>query len=322
MTRPLIIFTDRTDLDQEPARRILEDAGFATLSIDLPGSGLPEAAREAVGLIVGYARVDAAVLDRLPNLRIVTTTSAGFDMVDSAELTRRGIWLSPLPDAATEEVAAHALTLLLAAERHLPAALATTAAGGWTAQLPGPLPRRLSTLTLGLYGCGRIARRLARIAGPLLGRVIAHDPYLESYPAGVDGVEPSRLLAESDILSLHLPLTEQTRGLLGARELAALRPGALLINVSRGELVEESALLAALDSGGLRAALDVTAQEPPAATHPLRSHPRALLTPHTAFASEGSLEHYLCEPARTLVTWSREGAPPYSVTPGPGGARN
>ncbi|MFD5600943.1 C-terminal binding protein [Leucobacter sp. NPDC058333] len=312
MSRPLVLFTDTTDLDPQPGRALLEAAGCDTMLAALPVRAgepqvVPEGAEHAVALVVGYARIDTALLDRLPSVRCIATMSAGFDMVDVAEARRRGIWVINLVDAATEEVAAHALTLMLALERDLRGSLAVTAAGGWTDDVRS-VPRRLSTLALGLFGYGRIARRLAQIAVPTFGAVIAHDPFVNAADGDVELVTREQLLARSDVLSLHLPLVPETAGAVDAAALAAMRPGASLINVSRGELVDAEALRAALASGALRgAALDVLDGEPPAGDDPLRTEPRALVTPHVAFLSDGSLQHYTLDPARNVLEWLRTG---------------
>lgn len=321
MSRPLVLFTDQTDLDPVPGRTLLEDAGCDTILADLPtdASGdqvLPEGAERAVALVVGYAGIDNALLDRLPDVGFIATMSAGFDMIDRAEAERRGIWIVNLVDAATEEVAAHALTLTLALERHLRESLAVTAAGGWTDDVPF-VPRRLSTLTLGLFGFGRIARRFAEIAAPVFGEVIAYDPFVTEAPAGVRLIDREELIAGADVLSLHLPLAPETVGTIDDSAFAAMRPGASLVNVSRGELVDRGALERALDSGRLRgAALDVLVGEPPAADDPLRTDPRVLVTPHVAFLSEGSLEHYVLDPAANVLQWLRTGCAERAAVPG------
>ena len=155
------------------------DAGFDTRVV---GSRDPEAiadaARDAVSLIVGYAQVDAALLDRLPGLRMLATMSAGFDMIDTVEARRRGLWVSNLPHAATEDVAVHALASALSLVRALPQADATVRGGGWNTEF-AELPCRAGELTLGLLGFGRIARVLARIAAPVFGRVAAYDPHAD-----------------------------------------------------------------------------------------------------------------------------------------------
>lgn len=325
--RPLVLFTDETDLDPAPGRALLEAAGCDTLLADLGNDRvLPPGAERAVALVVGFAQIDRDLLDRLPKVRCIATMSAGTDMVDRAECERRGIWLMNLQDAATEEVAVHALTLMLALERHLLGNLETAARGGWTDDVQA-VPRRMSELTLGLYGYGRIARRLATLAAPLVGRIIAYDPFVAgaatsnlSGAPGAPGAPPTPqapnfdlvdlddLLRESDVLSLHSPLTDDTAGVINEVSLSKMPAGSILINVARGELVNQGALLRALDSGQLAGVgLDVLHGEPPAAHDPLRRHPRALVTPHIAFLSERSLEQHTVDPARNILTWLRAG---------------
>ncbi|MFE6887661.1 C-terminal binding protein [Streptomyces sp. NPDC057694] len=326
MTRPVAVITETAELDPEPGLRLLSEAGFEAR---LVGSRDPEAiaaaAHDAVALIVGYARVDAALLDRLPAVRILATMSAGTDMIDVQEAERRGLWVANLPDAATEDVAVHALAQALALVRRLPQADALVRAGGWSDDFT-EMPRRASELTLGLVGFGRIARTLARIAAPLFGRVIAHDPHATDRPDGVDLVGPDTLIAEADVLSLHIPSTPRTKGMVDGPLLARMRPGSLLVNVARGDLVDADALLAALDSGPLAgAALDVFPTEPPAADDRLRTHPRLLLSPHSAFLTDASTHAYATDPARNVIAWWTTGRPNTPVagptratTPAPG----
>ncbi|WP_406495165.1 C-terminal binding protein [Streptomyces sp. NBC_00846] len=312
MSRPLVVFTDPEELDVGPGMRLLAEAGFDTRVV---GSRDPDAivaaARDAVALIVGYAPVDAALLDRLPGVRMVAAMSTGYDMIDTAQALRRGVWVSNLPFAATEDVAVHALASALCLVRALPQADATVRGGGWSTEF-AELPRRAGELTLGLMGFGRIARELARIAGPVFGRVAAYDPHADAagWPSGVERLDRDELVAGCDVLSLHTPLTEQTRGMVDAELLARMRPGGYLVNVARGELVDTAALLAALDGGRLRgAALDVFPVEPPAPDDPLRAHPRIQLSPHSAYLSDTSQRAYVCAPVENVIAWHRTGRP-------------
>ncbi|MFD8686122.1 C-terminal binding protein [Streptomyces sp. NPDC059651] len=310
MTRPVVVITETEELDPAPGLRLLTDAGFDARFV---GSRDPDAiaaaAHDADALIVGYARVDAALLDRLPNVRMIATMSAGHDMVDTMEAGRRGLWVANLPDAATEDVAVHALAQALALVRRLPRADAVVRGGGWSNDF-AEMPRRASELTLGLVGYGRIARTLARISAPLFGRVLAHDPNATDRADGVEIAGLDTVIAQADILSLHVPSTPRTRGMVDASLLARMRPGSLLVNVSRGDLVDTGALLAALDSGLLGgAALDVFPVEPPAADDPSRRHPRLLLSPHSAFLSDASLRAYVTGPARNVIAWWTTGRP-------------
>ncbi|MET8128501.1 C-terminal binding protein [Streptomyces sp. NPDC005065] len=312
MSRPLVVFTDPEELDVGPGARLLADAGFDTRVV---GSRDPDAiaavARDAVALIVGYAPVEAGLLDRLPGVGMLATMSAGYDMIDTAQARRRGLWVSNLPHAATEDVAVHALAGALSLVRALPQADATVRGGGWNTEF-AEVPRRAGELTLGLLGFGRIARALARIAAPVFGRVAAYDPRADEagWPDGVERLGLDELVAASDVLSLHTPLTPQTRGMVDAALLARMRPGAFLVNVARGELVDTAALLAALDSGRLwAAALDVFPVEPPPLDDPVRSHPRIQLSPHSAYLSDASQRAYVCAPAENVIAWHRTGRP-------------
>ncbi|MEU6882184.1 C-terminal binding protein [Streptomyces sp. NPDC046712] len=335
MNQPVAVFTDTDDLDPGPGVRLLERAGF---EVRVAGTRDPEViaevARDAVALVVGYARIDAALLDRLPRLRILATMSAGYDMVDTAEARRRGLWVANLPDAATEDVAVHALAATLSLVRRLPQADSVVRSGGWNADFAQQrhLPRRASELTLGLVGLGRIARSFATLAAPVFGRVAAHDPHTDPahWPSGIERYDDlEALAAATDVLSLHVPLTPATRGLVDGALLGRLRPGGFLVNVARGELVDPEALLAALDTDRLTgAALDVFPVEPPPADDPLRTHPRIQVSPHSAFLSDTSRRAYVCGPAENVLAWHRTGRPltpvvdptATALTPAPEGA--
>jgi D-3-phosphoglycerate dehydrogenase len=299
------VITDVTDLDPAPAIEILEAAGFEVHVLQLDRNmEIPDAARPAVVALAGYAHLGRWFFDAVPQLRYIGTASAGVDMVDIAAAHERGVVVQPLVGVATEEVAVHALALLLAVERDLVPAVGAVAAGAWS-EAYDAVPRRLAERTLGLYGLGRIGTRLAELARPLFARIVAHDPYVRTAPGAVDElVDRDRLLAASDVLSLHVPLTDRTAGIIDAVALAALPDGASLINVSRGELVDADALVAALDCGRLRGVgIDVLGGEPPAKDHPLRRHPRAVVTPHVAYLSSTSLQGYLRQPALSVVDW-------------------
>ncbi|MEV0318320.1 C-terminal binding protein [Streptomyces sp. NPDC050658] len=316
MRSPVAVFTDTEDLDAAPGVRLLVEAGFEVRVADSRDPDvIASLAQDAVALIVGYARIDAALLDRLPGVRVLATMSAGHDMIDTAEARRRGLWVTNLPDAATEDVAVHALASALSLVRRLPQADAVVRSGGWNTEFAARYapPRRASELTLGLIGFGRIARQLAALAAPVFGRVAACDPHADpaDWPRHVDRyATPGDLAAAADVLSLHVPLTPATQRLADADLLARIRPGGFLVNVARGELVDPGALLTALDSGHLTgAALDVLPAEPPAADDPLRTHPSLQLSPHSAYLSDASRRAYVCRPAENVIAWHRTGRP-------------
>jgi phosphoglycerate dehydrogenase-like enzyme len=317
---PLAVYTDVVEVDPEPGVRLLEEAGFEVrvLGTDDPPRIHADAAG-AAALLIGYTRVDAALLAGLPGLELVATQSVGFDMVDLDAARARGIWVSNVPGAATEEVAVHALAMGLGLLRGLPFYDRAVRAGRWDAAELAL--RRPSATTLGVLGLGRIGRRLAALAAGVHGRVIGHDPMLDpgAWPDGVERVDLDTLLATADVISLHLPLTDATERLIDRAAIARMRPGALLVNVSRGALIDAGALLEALDSGHLAgAALDVLQVEPPAGDEPLLRHPRVLVTPHAAYYSDEAARSYVLDQARNVIAWAREGRPRDVVLAGHG----
>ncbi|MQA82592.1 MAG: C-terminal binding protein [Streptosporangiales bacterium] len=310
MTTPAAIYLPVPGLDVSPGVRLLEAAGFRVHR--LGGAALDESApRDAVALLAGYDPVGAPLFDRLPDLRIVATHSAGYDMVDVDEARRRGLWVCNLPGGATEEVAVHAFALTLALLRRLPEWHRHVLGGGWDDEIPYPM-RRPSALRCGVLGMGRIGRRYAGLAASVFGAVLGADPLVpaSAWPAEVARVGVDELVDTSDVLSLHVPLTDDTRHVVDGRRLAAMPRGAVLVNASRGALVDEAALLAALDSGHLGAAgLDVLDGEPPRRGHPLLHHDRVLATPHVGYLSDDSLRDYAERPAANVVAWLRTGRP-------------
>lgn len=329
--RPLAVYTDTDDIDPAPGIELLEAAGFDVVRLETRDPDrIVAAAQDAEALMVGYAPVTADMIRRMPRLRVISMLSMGYDNVDVAAATDAGVWVANLAGAATDEVAAHALGLALAA-RSIDRAARGTREGGWGL---AAAPRATTESTLGILGLGRIGRRFAEFATPLFGEVIGTDPKLpddrrtrdDLAAAGIRRVELEELLAASDVLSLHLPLTPETADLVDADFLASMRQGSVLVNVSRGGLVDEAALLAALDSGHLAGAgLDVLATEPPAPDHPFRSHPHVVLTPHVAYLSSRTGRAYATGQARNAVALSTDGAPltpvnrPAAVTAAHGG---
>jgi D-3-phosphoglycerate dehydrogenase len=243
---------------------------------------------EAVdGVLVQYATVGAAELDANPGWRVVGRYGVGVDTVDLAEAGRRGIPVVNVPDYCEEEVATHTAALILAAVRRVRSADALVRAGRW-GDWPELRPiQALSTCTLALVGIGRIGRETIRLMAPFFGRVVAYDPYAHPIE-GVELVDLDTALAVGDVVSLHCPLTAETHHLIDAAAIARMKPGAYLVNVSRGGLVDATALASALTDGRLAgAALDVLETEPPA-DDPLLVAPNVTLTNHIAWYSEQS----------------------------------
>jgi len=308
--RVALVIVDATYPDDEVERAAAGALGVAVrrACVDDP-AGLPAAIGDAAGVLVQLMRIDAATLDACPSLRVLGRYGVGIDDIDLAAATARGIAVVNVPDYATEEVASHAAALILATARRVPEADRLVRARRWDewAELRPIAP--LSESAFGLVGVGRIGGEVVRQVGPLFGSVLATDPAPGALPAGVERVELSDLLERSDVVSLHLPLTPGTRHLIDAAALASMRPHAALVNVSRGGLVDQAALAAALARGRPRfAALDVLGEEPPPDDEPLLRSERVLLTNHVAWYSERAmhrLRHRLADRCARVLRGER-----------------
>ena len=243
---------------------------------------------DATAILSRQGPVTAAAMDAAPGLRIIARHGVGVDDVDVAEAARRGILVTRGPGSNTQAVAEHTLALILALAKDLLPLSASIAAGHWRGA--ATQVRDIAGLRLGLVGCGSIGQAVARLANAFGVAVSAYTPSGRDLPGIHRAPTLAALLAASDVLSLHLPLLPATRHLIGTAELDRLPRGAIVVNTSRGGLIDEAALLAALDAGHVAAAgLDVFAPEPPDAANPLRRHPRVIATPHVAGVTEGSV---------------------------------
>ena len=249
---------------------------------------------DAVAAVVGSAPFDGPAMDRARDLRVIARTGIGYDSVDVPAATARGIAVTNTPDGPTVSTAEHAVMLMLMAAKQVRpsvTALMTGTAGGYYARHEGI---ELAGKVLGLVGLGRIARRVATIGGGIGMRVIAFDPYIDpgAVPAGIQLVATlDELLPVADVVSVHIPLTDASRGLFDTARFASMKSGAVFVNTARGAIVDQAALLDALDSGRLFAAgIDVTDPEPLPADHPLLHQANLVVTPHIASATaEGKL---------------------------------
>ncbi|HEY64919.1 MAG TPA: C-terminal binding protein [Caldilineae bacterium] len=314
-----VVITDAEYPDLDIERSILEPAGF---TLELAHCRTPEdviqAGRDAVAFLVQYASVTRQVFDALPNLRIVSRYGVGVDTIDLEAAREHGVWVANVPDYGTMEVATHAMGMILAMIRHLPFYDQLVKDKRWHYLATGPL-HRPGTLTLGIVGVGRIGGTVARLAQPYFQHVLGCDPYLpeDAWPEGVEQVDLETLFQRSHVVSLHVPLTDETYHMVTRRLLEQMPRGGYLVNTARGSVVQLDDLLEALNSGQLAgAALDVLPQEPPPPDHPILSHPKVLLSPHAAFFSVEAEQELRRKAAYNIVAWAREGRPPYVVVEG------
>jgi len=263
----------------------------ASCSVLGPGTDVDRYAgiERAIGAVVGASPYDGAVMDRAPDLRVIARTGIGYDAVDIAAATARGIAVCNTPDGPTISTAEHALTLMLMVAKKVKAAEAALTTGTSSTYYARHEGIELAGKVLGSVGFGRIARRVAAMAEAIGMRIVVFDPYVDpaAIPRRVVRVEElDDLLAVADVVSVHVPLTDGSRAMFGAERFAAMKPGAVFINTARGGLVDQDALLAALDGGHLvGAGLDVTTPEPLPAGHPLLGREDVVVTPHVASAT-------------------------------------
>lgn len=300
-----ITITDRGALDPAEAITYLESQGHEVTLLDtLDPAELLAKTPNCEGIVASFIELDADTLRALPQLKVIATTSVGFNKIDVAVARELGVDVCNMPSVASEEVATHAVAGMLGQLREIRASVEQVEAGEWDYSAL-PLPPRVSELTLGLLSFGRIARKVAERAIPFFDRVVAYDPFVpeDAWQDGVERVHSvDELLECSNVISLHALLTDETRGFLNRETIAKLPRGAYVVNVARGELIDSDALLEALDSGQVRSAfLDVLDVEPAAADDPFVAHPQVQVTPHSAFRSAATLREYFMVPAENVT---------------------
>jgi len=260
---------------------------------------------DADGLIVQWVKITRQVMDKLTKCRVISRYGIGVDMVDLEAATEHGVMVCNVPDYCIEEVSTHTITFLLSLNRHLMILHAHVSSGKWGG-VPGGAPSRLAGQVIGVVGLGNIGREVARKAGCLGLKVLGHDPYLAPEVAkalGIELVGLKDLLRRSDYVSLHCPLTDETRHLIAQAQLALMKPSAYLINMARGPVVDQLALYQALTVGTIKgAALDVFEQEPPSPDDPLLKLDNVILTPHAASWTAEAGAQLRRDAARNVVT--------------------
>jgi D-3-phosphoglycerate dehydrogenase / 2-oxoglutarate reductase len=274
-------------------------------------------AKDADALLATYAKITADMIRQMTRCRIISRFGIGVDNVDIPVATERGIVVTKVPDYCIDEVSDHAVALLLTAVRKIPLANSLVQQGRW--EMPAVVPiHRLRGSVLGLVGFGRIPQLVAPKAQAFGMRVVSFDPYIPKDVfdrAKVESVDFPQLLKLSDYVSIHAPLLPETQGLFNADAFRQMKPHAYLINTARGPIVDEAALAHALDAGQLAgAALDVMTKEPPTGS-PLLGRPNVIITPHTSFYSEESLNDLETKAAEEVVRVLKGQAPKNPVNP-------
>jgi D-3-phosphoglycerate dehydrogenase len=294
VARPVIAVTDSVFPSLDPAM-----AALARLDPEMrmaksaAADDILAVARDADAVLVTYAKLTGELLRQLRRCKAIGRFGLGVDNIDTKTAAELGIVVTYVPDYCMHEVSDHAMALLLALARKIPFSNKLVQSGRW--EMPAVVPlRRLAGQVLGLVGFGNIPRALAPKAKAFGLKVVAYDPYVADdvfVSCGVEPVSLETLLARSDAVSVHAPLTPATRGLIDAAAFARMKQGAVIVNTARGPLIDEQALLAALDSGHLGgAALDVVATEPLPKDSALIGRDNVILTPHTAFYSVEALD--------------------------------
>jgi D-3-phosphoglycerate dehydrogenase len=304
MPRLLVAVADSVFPNLDLARAVVSRAGAELRMASQPTpEGIVAAAKDADALLVTYAKINADMIREMKKCRIISRFGIGVDNVDIEAATRQGIVVTKVPDYCIDEVSDHAMALLLSLVRKIPFSSARAHAGRW--EMPAVTPiHRLRGTVLGLVGFGRIPQLVAPKAKAFGMRVMAYDPYVAlnvMEQAGVGRLEFAELLKISDYISIHSPLLPETHHLFSDEVFRQMKPGSVIVNTSRGPVVDEAALARALDSKQLAgAALDVLEQEPPVSS-PLFGRDNVILTPHTSFYSVESLEELQTKAAEEVV---------------------
>lgn len=313
-----IVITDHRFQDVEPERRAVQAAGGELVvgqAVDEQQAA--QLCQDADGVLTARAPIAKGVIEAMTRCRIIVRYGIGVETIDIPAASARGILVANVPDYCLDEVSDHALTLLLMLARQTSLAMALAKQEKWLIAKMPPL-HRLRGQVCGLVGCGQIGSLLAAKLQALGVRVVIYDPYLSqdrSREMGAELVSFDRLLAECDFISLHAPLNEQTRHLFGPTEFAKMKRTAFLVNTARGGLIDEPALIAALDAGTIAGAgLDVLESE--TIVTPVRAalvnHPKIVVTAHSAWLSEEARATLQAKAAAQVVAGAR-GERPYGV---------
>ena len=314
-SKVLIVYAGHKEVNIE--RDVLESYGATVIAASNPTT--PDALdnyADCDALMVSIQPVTAEMMDRMPNCKIICRVGTGLDAIDIPAATERGIWVTNVPDYSIDEVSSHAIAFLLALARNLFRHRNLSQTGSWRYETERPIAR-IAGQTLGILGLGRIGSASARKGLGLGLNVIAHDPYIPNERfthLGVRSVDFDTLLRESDFLTLHVPLTPETRRIIDASAFKRMKPTAFLINTARGEIVDIDALVDAVRAGTIAGAgVDVLPVEPPPPDHPILHEDSILVTPHIGWASTESGRDVRERGAQDVVLVLQGKAPKYAA---------
>jgi len=314
--RSKVVITDCDHPSVEIERKVLSeiDPEFLLAHCNTE-DGVIEAAKDADGIINQYAPITRRVIESLKKCKVIARYGVGVDNIDVEAATEHKIIVANVPDYCVDEVSTHAIALILACARGITLLDNKIREKRWDFTLAKPLFRTKGK-TLGLFGLGRIARAVAQKASGFGFKIIAYDPYVSKADDGIELVEFSKLLSNSDFISIHSPLTDETRHLFGENKLRAMKKTAYLINTSRGAIVDEEALYKVLKKRWIAgAALDVMEKEPPDWENLLPKLDNLIITPHISFYSEESYVELKTKTAKAVLSVLKGGLPRAMVNP-------
>jgi len=286
-----VVITDCDHGDIEEEKKLFPRIGAELVSVQVEEEeDLIRVCKDADGILNQYSLLTRRVLEALPRCKVIARYGVGVDSIDLQAATDLGIVVANVPDYCVDEVALQAVTLLMALIRQTVFFDQKIKSGHWDFRQGAPI-HRIRAKTMGLVGCGRIGMEVARIVSALGMRVIVFDPYIQKAGAAVEWVDLDTLLKEADFISIHCPLNESTRHLIGENAFRKMRKKPLIVNTSRGPIVDERALVEALKNGLVSGAgLDVMEKEPPDPGSPLLKMDQVILSPHMSFYSEESIK--------------------------------
>ncbi|MCA6214132.1 MULTISPECIES: C-terminal binding protein [Thermococcus] len=321
MAKFKVVVTDYEYESLENEKRELEKVGAELVAVQLRYAQPEEiikVCKDADGLIVQYAKITREVIEGLEKCKVIARYGIGVDNVDVKAATEKGIFVVNVPDYCIEEVSDHTIALLLASIRKINLYDKSVKSGTWDYKIGRPM-YRIKGKTLGLIGFGKLARRVAEKMKPFRVEIIAYDPYVSPKVAekyGIKLVDFDELLKNSDFISIHVPLTEETYHLLSDREFELMKDGVIIVNTARGPIIDEKALVKALESGKIAyAGLDVTEVEPIPSDSPLLKFDNVIITPHVAWYSEESQAELQTKAARGVAEVLSGKIPTYLVNP-------